>query len=196
MELVVDDGILLFEDGFLERRVLCNKSRLPFRVVDLFCEASESGVDGGGLRSLELLVRASCDPLVVQFLFECLVCFTLDCAVFLELLHIMDQAFWDVRWNHSRSKPFYGGARGARVIGIVSGVVGRGCSTVLVRIRVRVMGRRLGGVDQRVIRSGGWRRRSVGGGWVSRLWGRGIRGVGGEDDGWSIIMDCRVTSVA
>ena len=141
------------------------------------------------MRNLELLVRASCDSLVVQF-------FTLECDVVLEFLDIQEQALWDVRWNHSWTKTFCGGARGARVIGITIGVVSRGVSTALFKIRVRVMGRRLGGIDQRVIRSGGWRRRSVWSGWFSRLWGRGIKGVGGEDDGWSIIMHWRVTSVA
>jgi len=79
---------------------------------------------------------------------------------YLELLDIMNQALWDVRWNHLWTKPLCGGARGAGVIGAI-GVVSRRLITVLVNIRLRGMGRRRWGIDQRVIRSGGWRRRGV-----------------------------------
>ena len=161
MKLVVDEVILLFEDDLLECLVLIFKSCLPFRVRDRFCEAGESVVDGSGLRSLHLLVCSSCDALVTHFLAEGVVFVSLEFGGGLEVLDIMEQALWDVRWNHLWTKTLCGGARGAGVIGSTIGVVSRRFITVLVTIRLRGMGRRRRGIDQRVIRSGGWRRRSV-----------------------------------
>ena len=61
------------------------------------------------MRNLQLFVRSTCDALVVQFLTEGVVFFTLELDVVLEFLDIQEQEFWDDLWNLSWTKTFCGG---------------------------------------------------------------------------------------
>ena len=125
MKFVVGDRKLLLDESLFEHSVLRNKSRFPLRVCDCFRQCRESVGDGGGFLNLHPLVLPSCDALVAQFLAEGVVFFTLELDVVLEFLDIQEQEFWDDLWNLSWTKTFCGGARGARVIGDMIGILGR-----------------------------------------------------------------------